>query len=86
MRLWLSWVYLVNTTVGPATPANVGYTRAKLECRANTGRTGPIPSTLRDAGLDVQKDSTVIGVAEASGGEARVWGRVGPARRLRAAG
>ena len=34
-------------------------------------------STLRYAGLDVHKDSTVIGVAEAGGGEAKVWGRVG---------
>lgn len=34
-------------------------------------------STLRYAGLDVHKVSTVIGVAEAGGGDAKVWGRIG---------
>jgi transposase len=33
-------------------------------------------ATIRYVGLDVHKDSTVIAVAEGSGGEARVWGRV----------
>jgi transposase len=33
-------------------------------------------ATIRYAGLDVHKDSTVIAMAEASGGEAKVWGRV----------
>src|SRR5262249_5017580 len=55
----------------------VGYTRAKLEYRANTGRTGPMQSTLRYVGLDVHKVSTVVAVAEGSGGEAQVWGKIG---------
>jgi transposase len=32
--------------------------------------------TIRYVGLDVHKDTTVIAVAEGSGGEAQVWGRV----------
>jgi transposase len=33
-------------------------------------------ATIRYVGLDVHKDSTVIAVAEGSGGEGKVWGRV----------
>ena len=33
-------------------------------------------STLRYVGLDVHKVNTVVAVAEGSGGEASVWGRV----------
>lgn len=33
-------------------------------------------TTIRYVGLDVHKNSVVVAVAEASGGDAKVWGRI----------